>query len=271
MIKAYGNKFDGNKELLTQNDTASDNIDCYLASTRDEVVPSTYTTKAGGTTYNNFDTASGFYTYTPDTPEVAKANVEKYAGRMNGGDLHYTFNNAVEDSNYDIIPDLANKIKNYASKLVKAMGSSSAGGDDGAGDGNEGDVPTEPTPPVDDDSGHTATPTAMNTDYFTYTKAAYDSSNACIKMEAGTGIISFTTNGSTTLSIVFCGPGNSDTAEVTVKQGNTVVPNTAGAEASSVTGKTQTTFAFNLPNAGTYTINATSSKAVRVFKINVAD
>lgn len=147
MIKAYGNKFDGNKELLTQNDTDSDNLDCYLASSRNEQVSSTYKTKLGGTTYNNFDTASGFYTYTPDTPEDAKANVEKYAGRMNGGDLHYTFNNAVEDSNYDIIPDLANKIKNYASKLVKAMGSSSAGGGDGDGDGNEDDVPTEPTPP----------------------------------------------------------------------------------------------------------------------------
>ena len=139
MIKAFGNKYDcnaSNLKLITQkNTTDKTDIDCYEADSRNEQVPGEYKTKQGATTYNNFDTASGFYTYTPDTPEVAKANVEKYAGRMNGGDLHYTFNNAVEDSNYDIITELANKIKNYASKLVKAMGSSSAGGSDGDGDG----------------------------------------------------------------------------------------------------------------------------------------
>ena len=152
MIKAFGNKYDcnaSNLKLITQKDTTDKtDIDCYEADSRNEQVPGEYKTKKGGTTYNNFDTASDFYSYTADTPEDAKANVEKYAGRMNGGDLHHTFNNAVEDSNYDIITELANKIKNYASKLVKAMGSSSAGGSDGDGDGNESDVPTEPTPPV---------------------------------------------------------------------------------------------------------------------------
>lgn len=119
MIKAYGNHFEGTFELLTQNDTASDNIDCYLASSRDEQVPSTYVTKQGGTTYNNFDTADDMYEYTVDTPEQAKAKVMRYAGRVDGGDLKFQFDNATQDNNYDIIPELKAMVLAYTGKIVK--------------------------------------------------------------------------------------------------------------------------------------------------------
>lgn len=119
MIKAYGNHFEGPYELLTQNDTAPDNIDCYLASSRDEQVPSTYKTKSGGTTYNNFDTASEMYKYTVELPEQAKETVQKYAGRIAGGDLKHTFNNAVDDKDYKINTELASKVTSYKTSVIQ--------------------------------------------------------------------------------------------------------------------------------------------------------
>ena len=119
MIKAYGNHFEGTYELLTQNDTDPDNIDCYLASTRDEKVPATYKTKSGGTTYSNFDTADSMYEYTVDTPEQAKIKVTRYAGRVDGGDLKWTFDNAKEDPNYSVIPELKAAILAYKTAIVK--------------------------------------------------------------------------------------------------------------------------------------------------------
>lgn len=117
MIKAFGNIYDcskNNLKLLTQNDTAADNIDCYEASSRTEKVPAGFKTKVGGTVYNNFDTADDMYEYSVDTPEQAKAKVEKYAGRVDGGDLKFDFDDATQDSNYDIIPELSNLLIQYS-------------------------------------------------------------------------------------------------------------------------------------------------------------
>ena len=122
MIKAYGNVFDcsaSNLKLMTQKDTAADNIDCYLASSRDEKVPSTYKTKVGGTTYNNFDTASDMYEYTVDTAEQARDKVMTYAGRVDGGDFKWTFDNAKEDPNYAVITELKSAILAYDDKILK--------------------------------------------------------------------------------------------------------------------------------------------------------
>ena len=144
MIKAYGNYFDGSYELITQNDTADKtNLDCYAASSRNETVPADYKTKQGGTTYNNFDTASDFYEYTVDTPEVAKEKVEIYAGRVGGGDFKWEFDNATEDSNYSIITALKTALGKYSSELVKVggetvgNGTTTGGNTEGGDGGNE--------------------------------------------------------------------------------------------------------------------------------------
>lgn len=120
-IKAYGNKFDGSKFILvTQNDTEDKSgIDCYLASTRDEKVPADYTTKKGGNTYSNFDTAENMYKYAIDTPDEAKEKVMKYAGRIGGGDFKFTFNNEVEDGNKNVIPELKQMLTDYTGELLK--------------------------------------------------------------------------------------------------------------------------------------------------------
>lgn len=122
MIKAYGNIFDcsaTNLKLLTQNDTTADNIDCYLATSRTEKVPATYKTKSGGTTYNNFDTADDMYEYAVDTPEQAREKVMTYAGRVDGGDFKWTFDNVTQDPNYAIIPELGTAVLNYDDKILK--------------------------------------------------------------------------------------------------------------------------------------------------------
>ena len=84
-------------------------------------MPSEVVTLQGGTGYNNFDTASDFYSYSPDAAADVPAVVTGHygAGRCNHGDFQYTFDNATEDANYDVILDLSNKLEAYASSLVK--------------------------------------------------------------------------------------------------------------------------------------------------------
>ena len=81
-------------------------------------------TLQGGTGYNNFDTDNDFYPYTPiPTADVPSVVIGHYgAGRCEHGDFQYTFNNATEDANYDVILDLSNKLANYTSTLVKIYG-----------------------------------------------------------------------------------------------------------------------------------------------------
>ncbi len=123
IIKAYGNYIEGGKEVIYYQSNAT-SFDAYLASSRDEKLPSSVMTLSGGTTYNNFDTSSTFYSYEVDSPEVARQKVMRYAGRINGGDLKFTFNNEVEDTNYGIIPELKQMVLNYKTTLVRILGES---------------------------------------------------------------------------------------------------------------------------------------------------
>ena len=122
MIKSYNNKIEGATSLIYASDNATQ-FDAYLAKTRNEVVPSTYKTVSGGTTYNNFDTSSTMYSYKPDAPEAVRSNVTTYAGRGNGGDFIWKFTNA-DDTNSTMDANLMAKIKGYQSSLVSVGGNS---------------------------------------------------------------------------------------------------------------------------------------------------
>ncbi len=134
MIKSYGNTFDGNVSYITyqQNNTS---FDAYEATSRDEQVASSIKTLVGGTTYNNFDTAADMYSYTVETPEQAKATVTKYAGRVQGGDFKWTFDNATEDSNYAVITGLKSALTSYTGylKSIQSIGEESSSGGSGSG------------------------------------------------------------------------------------------------------------------------------------------
>ena len=120
-IKAYGNYIEGGNTVITHLMNAT-SFDCYLASSRYEQVSSSYVALVGGTTYNNFDTASDFYEYKLDTPEDAVINVKLYSGRVQGGDFKYTFNNSVDDISYDVNTVLKSALVNYSTALQKILG-----------------------------------------------------------------------------------------------------------------------------------------------------
>lgn len=155
IIKAFGNKFDcaaGKLKLIerTKDSPASmEHFDCYAVSSRNEKVPDSVKALGGGSTYSNFDTASDFYNYYVDTPEQAKEKIERYAGRMDGGDLTWTFNNETEDSNYAVIPGLKAAVVGYKSSVVKIGAVAvSGGGSTGGSTGGEGGDDTPVTPPA---------------------------------------------------------------------------------------------------------------------------
>ncbi len=134
MIKAYNNIILDADYLVYANAASSlsaadsKEFDAYLASTRNETVPSSYKTVKGGTSYNNFDT-NGMIDVAVDASDVdAPANVPsivtKYAGRMNNGDFSFTFDNSVDDDSYAINSELMAAVKAYTSS-VKSIGGNS--------------------------------------------------------------------------------------------------------------------------------------------------
>ncbi len=122
MIKSYGNAFADKTSNFKYVTYQEDNVefDAYEATSRDEQVPSSVKTKQGGTSYNNFDTdPSIMYEYTPDEAnEVVAVVTGKYgAGRLQHGDFQWSFDNATEDHNYDVIPELKSAVTNYKTTL----------------------------------------------------------------------------------------------------------------------------------------------------------
>ncbi len=113
MIKAYGNYFDRtakNFKYYTQQAPAATGYDAYETSSRSEKVPDTEVTRSGATPYNNFDTdADRMYTYTADAAQDVPAIVTGYygAGRMNHGNIRYTFKDNVGNDDTDSAYDAA--------------------------------------------------------------------------------------------------------------------------------------------------------------------
>jgi pectate lyase len=154
IIKAFDNYMVGQKRFQPYNASDATNsihFDAYLAQTRDEQVPATVTALQGGATYNNFDTADDFYQYNPDNKEDVPAVVTGAygAGRCEHGDFQWTFDNATEDTNYEVITALSDALMNYTSSLVGIFGDESSttpSGDQPGGDqpGDEpGDEPAQ--------------------------------------------------------------------------------------------------------------------------------
>ncbi len=120
MIKAYANHIEGEKSYLPYSSTNKTEFDAYEVNDASEQVPESVTAKAGASSYNNFDTSADMYFYVADTAADAKENVKKYAGRLNGGDLRWTFD-ASENTNYAVIPALKEAVVNYKTS-VKTIG-----------------------------------------------------------------------------------------------------------------------------------------------------
>lgn len=136
VCKFWNNHVEGAKSFFTQKDTYGSNLyDAYLVNSRNEKIPeSVKALKAElvktPTTYSNFDTSPDMiYFSTPDSPEDIPAIVtgEYGAGRCQKGDFTWTFDNATEDANKDVIPGLKTALTNYRSSLLGFFGGTTTG------------------------------------------------------------------------------------------------------------------------------------------------
>ena len=139
-IKAFNNTFDAsngtnNMRFVAYNDpnplynisgkiSSTTDFDAYVAATRGETVSSTVKSKSGANVYNNFDTDANLYVknLVIDTPAAAKTKTTQYAGRVSGGDLKWTFNNATDDTSSLVITALKTALTNYTGTLVAVQG-----------------------------------------------------------------------------------------------------------------------------------------------------
>ena len=126
IIKAYGNEFaekpSGFSYITYQESNTS--FDAYEVKNAKDTVPQTVKTLKGGTGYNNFDVSKSMYDYQADDVKSVPTKVTANAGRAQGGDFKWTFNNAVDDASYAVNKDLKAALVNYKSSIV-AIGSGS--------------------------------------------------------------------------------------------------------------------------------------------------
>jgi len=123
MTKAYNNAINMAEvtKLLYQTDRPTD-FDAYLVSSRNETIPSTVVSRKGANIYNNFDVDVSMYSYTPHNPTDVVADVTANAGRMNGGDFKWIFNNSVDDNLTTVNAALKTAITNYTPTMVGVQG-----------------------------------------------------------------------------------------------------------------------------------------------------
>ncbi len=206
MIKEYGNVFAENNtngvkfQYVTHKDD-DDDFDCYAADSRDEQVPSSYTTVSGGYTYNNFDTDSSLmYDYDVDDAADVPALVTGYwgAGRLNHGDFQWTFDNSTEDSNYSIITELKTALTNYSSSLVAyGDGSTSSSSSSSSGGSTDTDSDTDTDTGDTSDEEDTSSSVDLGEVILTYTFTGSESAGTAIEVDGGSVTFSNINTGTT--------------------------------------------------------------------------
>ncbi|MBQ9519594.1 MAG: hypothetical protein IJR59_06855, partial [Firmicutes bacterium] len=131
IIKAYDNIMVGSYQYIEGVVKKEDGTktydtwaDGYTVDTRDELLPDTLKCTDGGTSYNNFDTKDDLGVK-PEEILAAKdvpAYVIKNAGRCNGGNFIYKFNNVFDDTDYEVNADLTAALAAYRNNIVTIGG-----------------------------------------------------------------------------------------------------------------------------------------------------
>lgn len=124
-IKAFNNIMSGQTRFVAYDPINYPiEFDAIVTQTRNETIPNTIRSKQGLNIYNNFDTNPTIYIngLTIDDPTTARDKVIAHSGRMNGGDIQYIFNNAVDDTSYAVNTGLLALLTNYSSNLVYIQG-----------------------------------------------------------------------------------------------------------------------------------------------------
>ncbi|MBP3379699.1 MAG: hypothetical protein J6K77_02395 [Ruminococcus sp.] len=228
MIKAYGNVFQGGTYVPYSSDNTQ--FDFYDAKSRTETVPSSVKAANGGAGYNNFDTAGDFYSYSVDAAEDVPAIVTAKAGRVDGGDFKWDFDDAKEDTNYAVIPELKSALVAYKDSIV-SIGSGFK--EDVSNPPTTTPSQTQPTTPAQTTPVQTTPPTnpgvtggqihnftenEMSSSFYTITGNMNSKPTAityngmtlskCMKMESATSV-SFTAGSSGLLTLVTDGASKS--------------------------------------------------------------
>jgi pectate lyase len=123
MTKSFNNKLENVIRFVDQSFHPVQ-FDAYTVNNRSDKIPAAVKSFNGSYIYNNFDTDAAMYISNPESPDEAKLNVMTYAGRMQGGDLKWTFNNATDDMNAEVNIPLKNAVVNYQSGLKAIQGMS---------------------------------------------------------------------------------------------------------------------------------------------------
>jgi pectate lyase len=124
MIKAHNNYMTGQTAFVPYSSTALTQFDAYVATSRNEVLGSSITAVQGSAAYNNFDTDPSLYinSLVVDSPVVARDKTMQYSGRVSGGDISWTFNNAGDDTSSSVNTGLMAILQNYTSSLISVQG-----------------------------------------------------------------------------------------------------------------------------------------------------
>ena len=124
-IKAYDNFILGETSFLPYEATTNPvQFDAFVASSRNQNISSSITSLQGGNSYNNFDTNPTLYVngLVIDSPTVGRDKVIQHSGRVSGGDINFTFNNAVDDISSDVNTVLMTMLTTYTSSLISVQG-----------------------------------------------------------------------------------------------------------------------------------------------------
>lgn len=120
--KVYNNIFAENVPTIVYQTGHPTQFDAYIVDKRDEQIPSDVKSVNGGWSYSNFDTAPDMYPSVPDAPEDVPAIVTSRAGRVQGGDFKWTFDNTKDDADHEVNTALKEAVTNYKSSLVAIQG-----------------------------------------------------------------------------------------------------------------------------------------------------
>lgn len=229
MIKAYGNIIEGGVFVpYSQNNTQ---FDAYDAKSRDEKVPSSVKAADGGATYNNFDTAGDFYSYKADAAADVPTIVTSKAGRVDGGDFKWQFNNAVDDADYGVNTALKSALKSYDDSIMAigsgfkedsaqppAVTTTTTKAPSTPAVTTTTGTPSQPSQPVQPSEGgqvHNFTANGISSSFYTITgnlstskgtvNYAGNTLTQCLKIESATSI-SFNAGSSGKLTLVFAEP-----------------------------------------------------------------
>lgn len=250
MSKAYANKVEGTIEVrLSYQTDDAEQYDAWLVSERSEKVPETAAAYKGGHIYDNFDTAEDMYASTPDNAEQVADIVCKYAGRMNGGDLHWAFDNDTDDRDHSLNTALKSAITEYTTALIRVQGIETSG------TGTDPEPEPQPTPgevtkggPItelmsDSNSGFTFSGSTSNSKgTVTVDGTTY---NTCLKMGSSSSV-TFTITEPMIMTLYFAASENKRISVTNL--GELTIP-------------TSNVITATLPEAGTYTIVRTSGES----------